>query len=790
VEDTGRPARAVYAGLFLATLATLMFEILLTRIFSVTLWYHFAFVAVSVAMFGMTAGALAVYLLPRWFPADRTRESMAWSAAAFGVTLVAGVLAHLALPTDSVYRLAATYLLTAAPFVFSGICVCLALTRYPAAVGRLYAADLAGGALGCVALIALLAVMDGVSALFAIAALALGAAVACAPPERGRLRTGATVALVLMTALAAANNVASHRNTPLFAIHWIKTGQEPPPQYERWNAFSRITVHAFAPAAPQGWGMSPKFRTDLRVPSAWLTIDANAGTLLTEFKGDPREVDYLRMDIVNLAHHLRPKAKTAVIGAGGGRDVLSALVFGDPQVVALEVNGSILDTVNNRFGAFTGRLDRIPGVRFVNDEARSWLARTDERFDIIQASLIDTWAATAAGAFVLTENALYTRDAWRVFLDHLEPAGILTFTRWYQEASPGEAAQLTALARAALVDRGIEHPERHILLAITPPRPNTVANATILVSPTPFSPADVARLRAVCDELGFQVALAPGVPAAAPPLLRAALAGEIPRELSRLHIVAPTDDRPFFFNMLSLSSLLDPEVRGLDDPNVSVAKMLLVLIATVAGLAILCVVLPLVVPRFAARPTRHDTHLVVFFAAIGFGFMFVEIALLQRLALFLGHPTYALGVVLFGLLASSGLGAWLLGRGRLAAPALLGGLALLVAAAALAVPSLASLLQAEPTPVRIAVALALIAPVGLLMGSAFPLGVRAAQARAGLLPWLWGLNGAASVLASVIAVPVALEFGIVANLWIGAACYLAAAAAVATGVRRQALPAT
>jgi len=231
-------------------------------------------------------------------------------------------------------------------------------------------------------------------------------------------------------------------------------------------------------------------------------------------------------------------------------------------------------------------------------------------------------------------------------------------------------------------------------------------------------------------------------------------------------------------------------VRGLDDPNVSVAKMLLVLIATVAGLAILCVVLPLVVPRFAARPTRHDTHLVVFFAAIGFGFMFVEIALLQRLALFLGHPTYALGVVLFGLLASSGLGAWLLGRGRLAAPALLGGLALLVAAAALAVPSLASLLQAEPTPVRIAVALALIAPAGLLMGSAFPLGVRAAQARAGLLPWLWGLNGAASVLASVIAVPVALEFGIVANLWIGAACYLAAAAAVATGVRRQALPAT
>ena len=210
VTAQNAPGRAVYAGLFLVTLATLMFEILLTRIFSVTLWYHFAFVAVSVAMFGLTAGALAVYLAPRWFPRERTRSAMAVSAAAFGATLVAAVALHLLLRTENEYRLALTYLLAAVPFVFSGVCVCLALTRYPGAIGRLYAVDLGGAALGCVALILLLGVMDGISLVFVIGALAAGAALVWAPPEARRLRTAAAGLAALLAQLEEFGVVEVH----------------------------------------------------------------------------------------------------------------------------------------------------------------------------------------------------------------------------------------------------------------------------------------------------------------------------------------------------------------------------------------------------------------------------------------------------------------------------------------------------------------------------------------------------------------------------------------------------
>ncbi|HEY6966831.1 MAG TPA: class I SAM-dependent methyltransferase, partial [Burkholderiales bacterium] len=428
-----QPARRVYAGLFLVSFATLCFEILLTRIFSVTLWYHFAFIAVSVAMFGMTVGALAVYLRPAWFPAGRTAPAMAGSAAAFGVTLVAAVIVHLSLPTLSPLRLSLTYAVTLVPFFFSGVCVCLALTRFPAAANPLYAADLAGAALGCIGYVALLSVMDGISAVFATAALAAAAAFAFLPEERKTPRQASAVLLAFACLLTAASNFAFLQKQPLVRFAWVKIGPEHPPVFERWNAYSRITVHNDAPDLPVLWGASPAYHPDRRVNQAWLRMDALAGTILTEFKGDLREVDYLRYDITNLAHHLRPGGRTLVLGAGGGRDVLSALVFGARQVVAVEINGIILDTVNRRYGDYTGHLDRLPGVTFVHDEARSWVQRSGERFDLIQASWIDTWAATAAGALALTENSLYTLEAWRSFLDRLTPGGLLTFTRSYEE---------------------------------------------------------------------------------------------------------------------------------------------------------------------------------------------------------------------------------------------------------------------------------------------------------------------------------------------------------------------
>ena len=782
-QEEQRPAMRIYVALFLVTFATLCFEILLTRIFSVTLWYHFAFIAVSVAMFGMTAGALAVYLRPAWFPSGRTPVLMAWSASALGIALVASVAVHLKLPTLSPMRLSVTYAATLVPFLFSGICVCLALTRFPASANRMYAADLAGAALGCAGYVVLLSVLDGISAVFATAAIALAAGFVFLPLEERRLRRVSASLMALSCVMTAASSISFHQRQPLIGFTWVKVGRESPPLFERWNAFSRITVHADAPNVPVLWGASTRFRLDQPVVQAWLRMDALAGTLLTEFKGDLREVDYLRFDITNLAHHLRPGGRTLVLGAGGGRDVLSALLFGAPEVVAVEINGIILDTVNRRYGDFTGHLDRIPGVVFIHDEARSWVQRSSAKFDVIQASWIDTWAATAAGALALTENSLYTVEAWRSFLDRLSPSGLLTFTRSYADNDPKEAARLSSLARAALSSRGVTSPGQHIMLVVNENRRGgpVRGNATILVSADPFTASDVVRMRSICEELGFQLAVAPGMRDTAAPLLWAAATGDGLDEIEQrwpFRLDAPTDDRPFFFNLLSLSKLSAVPAGPGEDSQRTVLRSLLGLLATVAGLSLICIAAPLSLAGSALKPNRGDGPLVVFFAAIGLGFMFVELALMQRLSMFLGHPAYGIGVALFCLLLAGGAGSYLAGRWRWLASMqgsrILATLAALVALAALALPRVVALAQSESTPVRLTVSLLLLAPVGVLMGMAFPLGVKAAAGVRQILPWLWGINGAASVLASVAAAVVSLELGITANLWIGACCYLLA----------------
>src|SRR5918997_5314823 len=213
--------------------------------------------------------------------------------------------------------------------------------------------------------------------------------------------------------------------------------------------------------------MAPRLPEELTVNQLSMVIDSTAGTVLTRYTGDPDETDALRYDVTNLAHYARQDGDVLVVGVGGGRDVLSALEFDQRSVTGVEINGDILDITNGRYGDFTGHLDRHPKVDFVNDEARSYLARTDERFDIIQISLIDTWAATSAGAYALSENSLYTTEAWGEFFDSLDEGGILSVSRWFDFVGaerPLEMYRTASLASQALVEHGVENPRDHMLI--------------------------------------------------------------------------------------------------------------------------------------------------------------------------------------------------------------------------------------------------------------------------------------------------------------------------------------
>ena len=327
------------------------------------------------------------------------------------------------------------------------------------------------------------------------------------------------------------------------------------------------------------------------------------------------------------------------------------------------------------------------------------------------------------------------------------------------------------------------------MLALNQPRGLAVVegNATILVSPQPFTDADVARFREVTSNMQFGIGAAPDTPADFQPVFAALASGVNLDALEKswpLRLDAPTDDQPFFFNMLRMRKLLDPEVRraNIASPNLRAVSTLLGLLATVLALSIAFIVVPLVLAPKETRPRRKELPMVIYFAMIGLGFMLVEVSLLQRLTVFLGHPTYALSVVLFGLLLFSGCGSLLAGRiaaTRRAGRGVLLALVALLAAWGPLVPTVVAGFATSHTPTRILVSLLLLLPIGLLMGMAFPVGMQAVGERAETIgPWLWGINGGMSVLASVLAVAIALEKGISASHWTGALCYLFAVLAL------------
>jgi hypothetical protein len=687
----------------------------------------------------------------------------------------------------AIYAVVLTYCVIAVPFVVSGMIVCLTLTGFPSRVSRLYAADLIGAALGCVLLIPVLDYSDGPTAVLWVSVFAAFGAIAYAWDAAAGRRRAAIATLLVLAVGAAGNTVLVWKQFPVFRILYIKGTFEARPLYEKWNSYSRVRVNGNADAEvqPTGWGLSSTLPQDIRVHQLQMDIDVIAGTVMTGYHGDPEAVRHLRYDATNIAYYVRPKPRTLVIGAGGGRDVLSALAFGAPSVRAVEINKDIIRTVNGRFGDFTGHLDRDPRVQFVNDEARSYIARSADRFDLIQISLIDTWAATAAGAFVLSENAIYTSEAWTTFLEHLSPDGMLSVSRWYSENNPAEIYRTFVLGTDALRRVGVTDPASHLALVrnMTPANRGGAPDGvgTLLVSRSPFTPDEMQRLERVARDLRFEVMFAGGGDLPAKDGTFARLASPDAASFIAaypLNITPPTDDSPFFFNMLRLPDLIrmGPIAASKQSNNLIAVFTLGILLVTVLGLTALCIIVPLW--RWSThRPPAGSSPLMLFFIAIGIGFMMVETSQMQRLIIALGHPTYALSVVLFGLLLSSGIGSFLT-RGVTSATAGSAGVARLIAlVAVLAIfgamtPSIVRYTASGSTAVRVAAALVVLFPPGLLMGMAFPLGITLASDRApGLTPWLWGLNGAGSVLASVLAVCIALTWSISAAFWCGWAIY-------------------
>jgi hypothetical protein len=770
-------------GVALASAATIGLELTLTRIFSVTLYYHFAFMVISVAMLGLSVAGVVLYLLPRLFEERRAPVLAAGFMALFALLALWTLAVAIGNPVsltqwrENLGRLAALYAVTGATMLCSGFAISLAIASARERIGRVYAFDLVGAAVGCAAVIPAVSALTGPGAVLFCAALGAASAVcfAFSAERSGALRTGlmavssvlALLILFLSFGEEGAGRFGRARNPSKFL------GNRPV-ELEKWNSFSQITV------APAG-----------AADHKWIFIDADAATRI--WSGSIKEGGwkaprrYGEVRVASLAYAIRNDGTALIIGPGGGTDVISALHHGVPRVVGVEVNPIIVDdVVKGRYAGFSGDLYRDPRVQVVVDEGRSYIRRSTEPYRTIQATLVDTWAASSSGAFTLSENNIYTVEAFEEFLEHLAPGGVVTITRWYDADRPKEFLRLVALGREALERRGIAPAkvQDHIVLAADRER-----RATLLLSKDPFTRDDLEKLAAKVSEgdllLLFTPPAAPSPAAAEDVLLAGYLrAADGDAFLSRLSFDASptTDDRPFFFYNLrqrDLMSILE-RLGSLELNNLGVAILLLLLCAS-GLLTVLLVVLPLLIfERRALREDRRSKLRVLgYFVTLGLGFILVEIGFMQTFVLFLGHPIYALAVVLASLLLASGIGSGLSPRfhERLGARGLarrvIGALAVLLALYGLLLNPLFHALLGVPLAIRIAVAAVLVAAPGLLMGMLLPSGVRVAQSLgAGVVPWGWGLNGAAGVVGSVLAVALSMNVGFQLALFFGIAVYL------------------
>ena len=369
--------------------------------------------------------------------------------------MIAFLCVPLVVPGDDVLvALAIVTVAFVSPFTESGVCITLLLTRLPYGGGWLYAADLAGAALGCLGVIFLLLAIDPVSATLGIGALAAGAGwtVARGSGDIRSLRLSGAVSIAL-AALAVVHAGLDVSGKSHLGVFWAKGAEQTGTLFERWNTYSRVRVTALGETTPFGWGFSRKPET--KIEQNRLDIDADAATVITRHDGDMSKLAYLKDDVINAAYLVQPPADVAVVGVGGGRDILSALLFGASHIHGIEINPAIFDVLTDKFADFSGHLDRVPGVSLVNAEARSYINHSSDRYDLVQISLIDTWAATAAGGLTLTENRLYTVEAWGDFYRALKPGGLLSVSRWYDpDSHRDEFYRLVAIAAACAAAPG------------------------------------------------------------------------------------------------------------------------------------------------------------------------------------------------------------------------------------------------------------------------------------------------------------------------------------------------
>ncbi len=802
--------RSLQIGLLLLNAFVLSLEIAITRIFSVTMFYHFAFLAIGVALFGFGASGVVLYINEKRFRKGNLGARLGGLCMFAGLFTIVALFISLNINFDphgslsaQFLKLATIYIVTSIPFFFAGLVIALLFQRLSEHIPKLYMLTLIGSALGCLIIIPLLQFTGGPGSVLLIASLAYLAAVAFhrGIPDTGvdaesseKTRPGIlTIILSLLVAIALIATGILNQSIPIVSIKHAKgrTIATDVIIYDQWNAFSRIIVMdipnplVYYDGGIHNWGLSERWDVDEHgfPPQLWLEIDNTAGTPITGFSGDPSELEIAKYDVTAAAHYLLDSPRVLVVGPGGGKDILAALAFDASRVDGAEINPLIVNLMRYRFADFNGDIYTRDPVNVVVSEGRTFIARSQDQYDLIQISLIDTWAAASTGAYALSENNLYTVEAFTEYFDHLAPNGIYTMSRFAFDP-PRETLKVASLARAALDMRDVVDPSKCVIVI----RQGIIAN--VMVRPDGFDDAAVELMHAKASELGYEILYMPQrtPQSVAQSQYHDLLTAIDPRRFIAqydLDIRPNNDDRPFFFYLVPPSNFLKAFWFGKSyrEGYNSIAVFTLVSLLIISfAVVLIFIVLPLLMFRRddIRRNRGQKLKLLGYFICLGLSFILIEIALMQHFTLFLGYPIYSLVAVLMSLLLFSGFGAGWSGHVRddkleTGIGNAVIGIGVVAAIYIFILPPLFSTLIVLPDWVRIMYAIGLVFPLGWFMGQPFPLGLRIIEReKLGIIPWAWGVNGAASVLGSSMALVIAIALGYRMSLFIGIGVYVAA----------------
>ncbi len=769
----------LYAGLFLLAAATLGLEISLTRVFALAQWYHFAFMAISVALLGLGAGGTVLALAPGLKRRPRTVAALAAVGCALGT--LAGYLAANSLPFDA-YRvawepvqfvyLALYYLALAVPFFCAGLATGLLLATSPRHSHKVYAANLLGSAAGCGLAPLVLAWAGGAGSVAVWAGLAALAALSFtwAHPRRPAA-LAAGLALVLAAVALAVTRPAwfEVRLSPYKGLPQALQAPGATLVSQRWNAVARVDVvdSRSLHAAP---GMSLGCQAP-QPPQQALFVDGDnpSPRLLADPASLRAWADCLPLA---LPFALRPGADALVLEPGGNLDPLLARALGAARVTVVEPNRLLAEAAGGH-----------PGAEVVLESGRAFLRRTQERYDLVDLALNGSRNVVSTGAYSLGEEYRYTLEGVSDALARLDEGGLLVISRWLQ-SPPSDELRAWALAVAALERSGVQDAKQRLVAV------RSWSTVLILVKDGPFTGEELATVREFCTARQFDLVYLPGMRPAegnrynvypGDPYTTAfhELLDSPDRQVfyaARAYDVRPPgDDRPFFFHFFTWRQVpaILSELGHTWKPFGGGGYLVLLALLAVATLSAAVLVL-LPVALGVGRTGGGRGRVLVYFGLLGVGFLAAEIPLLQRFILFLGHPTTAFAAVVGSLLLFSGIGSLLARRvplrGTLAALVL----AVILTAAALG-PLFGALLGA-PLAVRLLATAISLAPLGLLLGMPFPLGLARVEGDAPeLVPWAWAVNGSASVVASVGVALVALSAGFTAVLAVAVLAYATAA---------------